>query len=465
MSLELMLSSVPDDPDAEVNPERLGRFAAVVLRVLRKFHADDECLQIEEGQLLVDLPGGTAEVRSNFAIFPIDQLDPLTMEVVFAIAKSGDLAVFAEGLEVPAIVLNAAQRQRLEESEGTGKECPICRSARQLGELLKDWHQWYVDIRTQALAAFETKDSPSPAAAPPGEATQEDTPRAVRLARPIDEDVFLIRFDTSGNKVPKSSNVLDELKDLCQRHFDECGDPQALLGGKVVGGRGTWPPLWIAVERDGYAASIYPFQAEFTMHRVVPVEFMWQVARVGDFTIVTNRGLVCSDPRQFARGLIVTDPGQLARLPKSWLKVSDVRTANSPEELGKLLWENDFNIPDFFHEQPAGTYPTSHLVIYFEALGKETDGKHQNIVFKHRPKHPLPEDEGGPRGSEFWELTTPAGKRFFAYRCAGLDWLDVFREQGREQGREVGQIVNYETFVQDDGQSFPISECQLIKTR
>ena len=235
----------------------------------------------------------------------------------------------------------------------------------------------------------------------------------------------------------------------------------------MVGGRGTWPPLWIAVERDGYGASIYPFQAEFTMHRVVPIEFMWQVARVGDFTIVTKRGLVYPDPWQFARGLIVTDPGQLARLPKSWLKVSEVRAANSPEELGKLLWKDDFNIPESDLDGPpaAGTYPTRHLVIYFEALGKETDSKHQNIVFKHRPKHPLPEGEGGPRGSEFWELTTPAGKRFFAYRCAGLDWLDVFRDQGQLQNREVGQIVNYETFVQDNGQCFPISECKLIRTR
>ena len=454
-----MLSSVPDDSANEANPERLEEFAAAARRVLRKFDADDESVTISDDLVMVDLPGGTAEVRSNLAIFPIDELDPLTMEVVFAIAKSGDMAVFAEGLEFPAIVLNTAQRQRLEESEEVSKSCPICRSATQLGEILQDWHQGHVNARAQAQAAIGMNQDPAPGAA--HAAPQVDTRRMGGKLQIID----LFRFDPAGNDI-LSPHVLEELKALCQRHFEKCGDPLARLLGKGFGGRGSWPFFSISVERDRYGVGFYPYLVQFNMRRVVPVEFMWEVARVGDFTVVTDRGLIESDPWQFARGLIVTDPGQVARLPRSWLGSNDVRAANSPAELEKLLWQFDLNIPDAdLREPPAGTYPTRNWVIYFEALAKETDSKHQNIVYKYRPKRPVPEDEDGPMGSRFWELTTPAGKRFFAYKCAGLGWLSVFREQGQEQGRKVGQIVNYETFVQDDGQRFPISECKLIKTR
>jgi hypothetical protein len=420
----------------------------------------DDGVAISSDRVMVDLPGGTAEVRSDFAIFPINELDPVTLEVVFAVGKSGDMAIFAEGLECAAIVLNTAQRQRLKESEEDRKACPICRSASQLGELLKDWHQWHVTLRTQALTEVGTEDPPSSAAA--HKASQADTPRVVDKF----EKVNLFRFDTAGNEIPKHPGVLAELKALCQRHFNECGDPLARLAGMEFGGRGTWPPFSVAVERDGYEACIFPYQVEFSMRRVVPAEFMWEVARVGDFTVVTNRGLIDCDPWQFARGLIVTDPGQLARLPKSWLTSNDVRAANSPAELEKLLWEFDLNIPDAdLREPPIGTYPTLHKIIYFEAHPKETDVKHQNTVYKYKPMRPLPEDEDGPMMSRFWELKTPAGKRFFAYSCAGLGWLEVFREQGQAQGREVGQIINYETFVQDNGDRFPISECTLKKTR
>jgi hypothetical protein len=64
--------------------------------------------------------------------------------------------------------------------------------------------------------------------------------------------------------------------------------------------------------------------------------------------------------------------------------------------------------------------------------------------------------------AEFLELMTPSSQRFYAYSYGG-DWFPLLRHFAESGQRAFGHIVNFETFVQDDGSKFPVRACQVRK--
>jgi hypothetical protein len=112
-----------------------------------------------------------------------------------------------------------------------------------------------------------------------------------------------------------------------------------------------------------------------------------------------------------------------------------------------------------------GAFPGRARAIYIEATAKETPVQHQRKVYKHRPEGEgaPPPPKSGMVGADFWQLTTPAGQRFYAYSYGGDGWLARLRHFAQSSDRALGFVVNFETFVLDDSKSFTLNECQAQK--
>ncbi len=63
-----------------------------------------------------------------------------------------------------------------------------------------------------------------------------------------------------------------------------------------------------------------------------------------------------------------------------------------------------------------------------------------------------------------WQLqTSPDGGSMHTSTAARGGWGDYLDALARADGRRLGSIVNFETFVQDDGERFPLHECRIDK--
>ena len=69
--------------------------------------------------------------------------------------------------------------------------------------------------------------------------------------------------------------------------------------------------------------------------------------------------------------------------------------------------------------------------------------------------------------AEFWRLETPARQAFYAHEYNGdkKNWFAVVQDFGAAENRAVGRIVNFDTFVQEDGRKFSLSACKCIKPK
>jgi hypothetical protein len=167
--------------------------------------------------------------------------------------------------------------------------------------------------------------------------------------------------------------------------------------------------------------------------------------------------------------VLLTDEGQRARMPKAWSKMKIV-SCDSPEQLRQQLDKLWMGVPRSDRKYPGhfgipGAFPGRARAIYIEATAKETPVQHQRKVYKHRPEGEgaPPPPKSGMVGADFWQLTTPAGQRFYAYSYGGDGWLARLRHFAQSSDRALGFVVNFETFVLDDSKSFPLSECQAQK--
>jgi len=259
------------------------------------------------------------------------------------------------------------------------------------------------------------------------------------------ECVVLYRFDPEANERPKHPSVMRDLREVCQRHIDEHGRG----AGRLVNDD-EWPPL--SLRLPVYSVDIWPGLVLFNIPELSsPIaELMFRLSQAGDFSVLVP-GVV-----------LLTDEGQRARLPKCWNKMKIV-SCRSPEELQQKLNKQYFGIPQPDRKHPAnlwipGACPGRARVVYMEATAKETPVQHQRTVYKYRPAGLVPEH--GLMGAEFWQLTTPVGQRFYAYSYGGQGWLPLLRHFAKSSNRAIGFIINFETFVQEDNQKFPLSACQ-----
>src|SRR5262249_23740749 len=134
----------------------------------------------------IELPGGTATVHPTFAQIPIAELDALTLEAVFEIARAGDMGVVTEGGTYSTILTSIAQGARLPRDMQDAKPAPVCDSADQLKQLLQDWYALHKQYAEQL--ASDLKGGVSPA---------------------FESEILKMhRFDPSGNEIARHPDVM-----------------------------------------------------------------------------------------------------------------------------------------------------------------------------------------------------------------------------------------------------------------
>lgn len=445
MSIELILSTFQEESDPT---RKLPRIARIISRRMQTSGQPATNVESTPETLLVHLPGGTAEIRADDAQFPIQTLDPLTLNILFDVAIAGDMIIITEGGDSDAIVVSPQQRQRLPEEWQPDSASPICFSPEELGFLLRPWFREHSEYRNHLPHDDEI---------PP---QRQLTPADLGLA-PRRElyDTTLHRFDPTGNDIPRDPNVLQDLLELCQIQIQK----EAQHPCRIV--LDDYPPVSLRVH-EVYSVDIWPNRAKPSYYEMTPAlsQLLFDIARRAEMTFVLG-------PR-----IIVVAPDQIPRLPQSWRQLVSVIPCNSPEELrsfflqtsdspGAPLFQFPFNHQGF----PApGTWPGRRTkCLYLEAKPKESANRQFNkvIKFHHKNDAGIRQPQSGMMGSEFWQLETPEQKRFFAYDFGGdtAGWQTYFQGLAAAEDRLLGSIINFETFTQSNTHSFPLTHCTLTK--
>jgi hypothetical protein len=462
MSIELYLARFdPSGGDAPKHPNVLQELVRVARCVTEKAgEADAVSVAADGASFDIELPGGTGTVHPTFAQIPIAELDALTLEAVFEIARAGDMVVITEGGTYPTILTSTAQRARLPRDWQDAKQAPVCDSVDQLKHLLQDWyapHKQYAeqlssDLKAGVTAAFEC------------------------------EILKMYRFDRSGNEIARHPDVMRDLVQVAEAHLGAIGQNIAIrihgwrledlvhLGQKGVILRRDATELSIGFPLG--SADVYPSSARFFLSDLdLPTaRLLLEIARTGDMSII----IFDHGPLQ----VILTDPAQEARMPEEWIKqgVAPIVCRAAEHLLPLLKRKLQLNTPPGRRVRapvdpfPSGSRPTvPRSIAYVEGKPNEKAGKHQDKLYKyvtqarktrgpHCPK-------SGVLGSEFWRLETPAGQAFYAYDYNGdkENFLALIRDFAKSEGRAVGCIQNFDTFVQDDGRKLALSACKCTK--
>src|SRR6516162_9586704 len=161
MSIELYLARFDPSGDVPKHPNVLQELVRVVRSVTEKAgEADAVSLAADGASFDIELPGGTATVHPTFAQIPIAELDALTLEAVFEIARAGDMVVITEGGTYPTILTSIAQRGWLP-TDLQDQQTPVCDSAQQLKELLQDWYAPHKQYAEQLSSDLKGGVSPA----------------------------------------------------------------------------------------------------------------------------------------------------------------------------------------------------------------------------------------------------------------------------------------------------------------
>ena len=91
MSIELILTTFEDPLNTPHDAAALAHLTDSLRDTVRKLGGSAEDVQTSAEEVQVHLPGGTAVIHSDHAIFPIEELDPLTLGVVYDLAKTADM--------------------------------------------------------------------------------------------------------------------------------------------------------------------------------------------------------------------------------------------------------------------------------------------------------------------------------------------------------------------------------------
>jgi hypothetical protein len=96
-------------------------------------------------------------IHSTYAQFPIQELDPLTLRMIFELAKVGDMVIITEGGRNRAILTDTAQHSNLPRSWiGEEEAVPVCFSPEQLEYLLQDWYHKQTGYAKRAFAEVQS---------------------------------------------------------------------------------------------------------------------------------------------------------------------------------------------------------------------------------------------------------------------------------------------------------------------
>jgi hypothetical protein len=293
-------------------------------------------------------------------------------------------------------------------------------------------------------------------------------------------ELILARFDPNGSATKEFAMPL--LAKTSQRVLTELGWDKELVSASPNGET-------IDIELPGGTAEIHTDHAKFPIDNLdtLTLRLIFEIALAGNFMIITEGG-------KYAAILLKAE--QRAQVPADWHpSKATTPICHSPDELGILLqsWlaaQKDYMTRSFGERSTSeltssadelirienrsnisvpGTEPrASGQTVYIEVLGTESPVKHQKRIygFNDACENPsVSQPQEGILMSQFWRLITPAGKSFFAYRFGGdIDgWRQSIQRLGVAQGRTIGRIENFDTFVQVDGNKYPISACDCAK--
>lgn len=154
MSLELLVQRFDaKQSGASKHPYVLGELMQTARTAMSEKAQGDVWLASDGKTLMIDLPGGTAELHSHAGCFPICDLDPLTLEMIFRIARAGAMAIIVDGGPHQIILTSEEQRHSLpSELKAIGESFPVCRSSQELKELLNEWHTAHMRYRAYVVA-------------------------------------------------------------------------------------------------------------------------------------------------------------------------------------------------------------------------------------------------------------------------------------------------------------------------
>lgn len=486
MSIDLILATFAEPSDKPESATQLSRLAETVRRTLANSDANDAYIEASDESILVHLPGGTAEIRDDFARFPITDLDPLTVQVIFEVAKCGNMVLLTDGGDYSAILVEPSQRSRLPDAEWQSENVsPDCRSPEHLGLLLGSWYREHSSFITRVeerwraesdrhelellpptnsgavshdgqhvadwVALHPSSESPVLVTSGPfGKYQWDPWVNDMVLNGPDNELIRFHCFNAERNVGTKHLELLRDLSDLCERHLHQRNEPSS----KLI--KDDWPPLDLRMRF--YSANIWADRAELYTYQLddSAAEFMFEIAKTADMSLILPGGVV------------LTDPSQGMRVPVTWRETKTIVACHSAMELKYYVRLLQLDLPSEDrgygfdnHEPSPGTCPRRAIAVYVEAKPNEAAGTHQKKVYRHK----LPRPESGMLLAEFWQLDTPAGHRFYAYSYGGAGWLDFLRDFATVEQRMLGTIVNFETFVQDDGQAFSLGACRICKIR
>lgn len=464
MSIQLILATLRDKPSKAKCLRTIECLRDVVCSILRE---SGVCEKVETSSdaVLLDLPGGTAEIYVDHAIFPIEELDLLTMKVVFEVAKVGDMAIITEGGDYAALLASPSQRKRLpDETSQTKSLSPVFRTPEELEELLNSWYRVHSNFRNSVSTSPTAAKQPAPTQ--PARQASDSVVKQFRWDSVLNQlvevtrgFVYLIlhRFDPTGNDIPKHPAVLKDLLNVCQTYIAGENAPSA----KLVLDESS-PPISLRLLNAG--ADVWASQAEIRFLDLTEslTRLIWELARAGDMSVVGESVV------------ILVDDSQRLRIPNSWQHAKQILHCEFENEMQHLLSNicrvsapREDVAPVTLPEEPApGTFPSprrSHL--YIEAKPGEDATRHQTLVYSFVPSRrdePRPVSNGLLM-SEFWQLETPLEQRFVAYSFGGnrSEWFAHLREFASFEDRAIGEIVNFENFVQNNGQAFRVSECNF----
>ncbi|MDB6017336.1 MAG: hypothetical protein JWR19_1825 [Pedosphaera sp.] len=460
MSIELVLARFDSDDLQRDNAALIMHLADVARAVLRGFEYEEGAVTVSSGGngLQINLPGGTAQVYGDHAQFPIDELDALTIRVIFEIAKAGNLVAITEGGKYFAILTDVTQRSRLPVEWRHTERTPVSQSVEEFNFLLQDW---YVAHKQYAERAFDKIQDVGA-----GFATRS----IVSDQQKVSGIVYLHRLEQPNHQKVELAEIFEKLVQIA-------GEQKGTKAGGFTVEKNHEA---IEVRLPAGSATIYANEAVFYIVDVdlITAKVIFEIARIGNMAIVTCKPGGCQ--------AILTDPDQVKQIPAGWNGQKDaVVVCRSSEELAPLLKHRlELDLPPNVRTPwPAeatwvpGTRPTTpREVIYVEAKPKETTAaRHQSKLYsfnrEHARKNPNrcsePEPRRGILMSEFWRLETPEGKSFYAYAYGGEKkmWRTMIREFATADGRMIGRIENFEIFLQDDGRSFPVSVCRCNKVK
>jgi hypothetical protein len=157
-----------------------------------------------------------------------------------------------------------------------------------------------------------------------------------------------------------------------------------------------------------------------------------------------------SNPRRAAR---VVNSGQAERVDLYRFDRSGNEVPRHPKVLADLLQVSERYLALIGKKARILSKKAASFTVDFPLGSGDVWSSHA-----HRPKE-------GMMHAEFLRLETPASQAFYAYEYSGdkENYFAFIRDFGATENRAVGRILNFDTFVQEDGRKFPPSACKCMK--